>query len=277
MAYNKKYFELIKKLLPKSKFWKLLDTKYLSSFFKALTSLPDDFRKYLDSVFLDLFPSSTRSLEMWEEQYAIINPDSDEEIRRNTIAMKWKDKGGQSAYYIQKILQENGFNVFVYENNPIVDPNSFLDRDDKQNQAIVNGITTSKEEVKDLMIVCSDIERDYVVYCNNDKNFSCGDEKAICGDYGSYAESEWYCGANRAVCGYYEGYIIYEIEEEIPTDSAYFPFLFFVGGEVERDNFGRITSMQAASIQAERLDYFKNLILSLKPAHSRAIARIKTI
>lgn len=275
MAYNKKYFELIKKLLPKSKLWKLLDTKYLSDFFKALTSLFDDVRKYIDNIYLDLFPNTTRSLELWEEQYAITNPAFDEETRRNTIAMKWKDKGGQSASYIEKILRENGFDVYVYENNPITDPNSFLDAEDEQNQVIVNGFIPRMTEIKDIMIICRDIDREYATYCNDRKEFTCADQDAVCGYYENDAESEWFCGNDRAVCGYFEGYIQFESEEDIPTDSTYFPFLFFIGGKVERDASGRIINMQAASIPLTRLNYFRNLILGLKPAHSRAITRIK--
>ncbi|WP_432633365.1 putative phage tail protein [Brachyspira sp.] len=275
MAYNKKYFELIKKLLPKSKLWKLLDTKYLNKFFRALTSLFDDVRKYIDSIYLDLFPDSTRSLELWEEQYAIINPDKSEEIRRNTIAMRWKDKGGQSAYYMQKILQENGFDVFVYENNPITDPNSFLDNDDDQNQVIVNGFVPRVTEIRNVLICCQDVPREALVYCSADGKWFCGNEEAISGYYKNDAGAKWFCGNDRAVCGYFENYIEFESEDDIPTNEKYFPFCFFVGGKVERDASGRITKMLAASIPFERLDYFRRLILSLKPAQTWCIIRMR--
>lgn len=243
MSYNKKYFEIIKKLLPKSKLWKLLDTKYLSNFFKALTCLPCDVRKYIDSVYLDLFPNSTRSLENWEKQYGIINTNVREELRRNTIAMRWQDKGGQSAYYLQNILRGNEFNVFVYENNPVADPNIFMSDENETDWVLTNGFIPRMTNIKDFLVECGD---------------------------------EWSCGDDRAVCGYFEGYVEIDSDDYIPKDASYFPFLFFIGGEVERDASGRIINMQPALVPANRIEYFRRLILSIKPAGSWALIKTRS-
>lgn len=291
MAFNQKYFNLIKKLLPKSKLWKLIDTKYLNKFFRALTALPDDLRKYIDNIYLDLFPESTRSLELWENQYGIINPDKSEETRRNAIAMRWKDKGGQSAYYMQSILQGNGFNVLVHENNPVANPNDFLDNDDKENQVIVNGFIPRVTEIKILLVECETETKDLLIQCaEEDFNFICNkdtEDKAVCGYFENYIETEfeydiqsakegvWACNGDRAVCGYFENYIEIDSEEDIPTEKQYFPFCFFIGGEATRDESGKIIALKPATIQADRLDYFRRLVLNIKPAHSWAILRFK--
>lgn len=243
MSYNKKYFELIKKLLPKSKLWKLIDTKYLNKLFRALTSLFDDVRKYIDSIYLDLFPDTTRSLELWEKQYGIINSNAREEIRRNAIAMRWKDKGGQSAYYLQSILQGNEFDVFVYENNPITDPNLFMSDDSETDWVLTNGFIPRVTNIKDLLVECGD---------------------------------EWSCGDDRAVCGYFEGYIEIDSDDYIPKNPAYYPFIFFIGGKVERDASGKIINMQPALIPANRIEYFRRLILSIKPAGSWALIKTRS-
>ena len=243
MFYNEKYFNIFKLLFPKSRLWSFIETKNLTKFIKALTSLPDDIRKYIDKIYLDLFPSSTRSLELWEEQYGIIAPNKNESIRRNTIAMRWKDKGGQSAYYLQNILQGNGFNVHVYENIPITDPNLFMKDLSSTDWVLTNGCTPFQTDIPDIKVV---------------------------------AGGGWYAGQNKLVCGYFEKYKTLDTEAFIPTESKYFPFCFFIGGDVERDDKGRIINMQPVIIPADRLEYFKQLVLSIKPAHTWALIKSRS-
>lgn len=275
---QKKYFEIIKKLLPKSRLWKLIDTKYLQSFFKALSSLPADLRKFLDNIYFDIFPKTTRAIEKWEEEYGIINQETNEELRRKRIEARWNDKGGQSAYYLQKILQENGFDVLVHENNPVANPNDFLDNNDDENEVIINGITRITEE-KDLMIRCENsIIKDYSIECSKYNSYTCAEENVVCGYFEEYHQDKqtWHCADDRAVCGYFESYIELDSEEDIPTNSAYFPFLFFIGGEAVRDENGKIIELKAAKISSSRLAYFRQLVLSIKPAQSWAIVRVIT-
>ena len=72
MAFSEKFFKIIKHLLPKSNAFSIFLQKTLTKFFEGLTAIPDDYRNYLHQVFLDIFPSTTRELTMWKDEYGKI-------------------------------------------------------------------------------------------------------------------------------------------------------------------------------------------------------------
>lgn len=111
------FFRQFQHLLPDGKAWRITVDKTLRRFFEGLTNAPSDSRDYVDDVYDDTFPATTRELPQWEKQFGIIAGSTDA-IRRANIAAEWAATGGQSPAYIQSILQLAGFNVFVHDPFP---------------------------------------------------------------------------------------------------------------------------------------------------------------
>jgi len=112
------FLNTFKHLLPHgARAWKLTINKKLRQFFDGLAlGVPTDFKSFVDLVFFDAFPATTRELELWEQQFNLAsNATLTEQERRDRLDGAWKAKGGQSPRYIQDTLQAAGFDVYVHE------------------------------------------------------------------------------------------------------------------------------------------------------------------
>lgn len=91
-------------------------SKTLKDFFAGLTGLMSDARDFVDDIWLDLFPATTRELDAWETQLGLpYNSTLTDAERRSRLDAAWKATGGQSPKYIQDTLQAAGFPVYVHE------------------------------------------------------------------------------------------------------------------------------------------------------------------
>ena len=106
---------MITHLLPNARAWRLTITKTLRSFFEGLTYIWTDPREFIDLVWKDIDPATTRELDMWEEQFDLPNRGLTESERRDRLAAAWKASGGQSPRYLQDTLQAAGFEVYIHE------------------------------------------------------------------------------------------------------------------------------------------------------------------
>jgi hypothetical protein len=105
---------LFQHLLPRALAWSTTAPKRLRQYFEGLASLPSDVRTFVDLVYLDLVPGTTRELVAWETQFAL-SPGGSEAERRAKLAATWAIQGRQSPDYIQRTLQAAGFDVYVHE------------------------------------------------------------------------------------------------------------------------------------------------------------------
>jgi len=110
------FFRQFQHLLPQARAWRLTIDKTLRRFFEGLAGgAPVDARAYIDDVFDDVFPPTTRELEQWEEQFGMFLQGTEPQ-RRLALAAEWAATGGQSPSYIQGIIQAAGFtDVFIYD------------------------------------------------------------------------------------------------------------------------------------------------------------------
>ena len=256
MAFNRKYFNLFKYLFPKSNTFTLFVQKKLTQFIEGLTALPDDLRKYIDQIWLDIFPDTTRCIEKWEEQFGIKDPAATLQGRRDAITRRWQMKGGQGPEYIQQTLQDAGFAVQVHENNPPVDPAIFLVGDFVMVAGGDNafagradayaGKTTAGELLVNGFISVATDQRLFLAAAGN----------------GTYA------GNQKAVAGYFESFKVENKTYELPTDPLLFSFVWFIGGDAVRNGSNELTSIATVQIPAEREKEFKELILTIKPVQS---------
>lgn len=231
--------EIFKHLLPQSRAWKLTHPSNLRNFFECLA--PDTVEKprdFADGVFGDIFPSTTRHLVEWERQFGLpLAPSLNETQRRERLAAKWRDVGGQSPKLIQDTLRDSGFDVYVHDwwEPGTEPPVGVLMQATARNPLTV--INTTYSTVIPMV--------------------DCGEELAACGE--EWAE----CGNYSSVVGF--GYplvnkFIYDSDEvgyTVPSDPAKWPFFMYVGGR----NFGDV-----AEIPASRRYEFEELLLRIRPA-----------
>lgn len=108
------FFRILSHLFPTGEAWRLGTGKVLTRFVQGLAPLGDDVRSFANDAYLDLFPQHTRELEEWETFYGL-TANASEAARRLALAAEWRSTGGQSAKYIEGVLQTAGFQVWVHE------------------------------------------------------------------------------------------------------------------------------------------------------------------
>ncbi len=108
-------FDLIVSLLPRARAWRITTNKRLRQFWQAIADVVVGVRNYADLFYDDIFPQKTRDIDAWEEHFGLFYPRATEQERRDRLAVTWAAQGGQSPRYIQDILQDNGFDVYVHE------------------------------------------------------------------------------------------------------------------------------------------------------------------
>lgn len=107
------FLRQIQHLLPQAKAWSLSVDRTLRRLFVGISSAPDDAKEFVDLVWEDVYPSTTRELAAWEEQHGLLaGPTEDDRIA--SLDAEWKATGGQSLYYIQTQLRASGFDVYVH-------------------------------------------------------------------------------------------------------------------------------------------------------------------
>ena len=118
-----KFIAAIKELLPKSPAWNITHNTFLRKLFKGIAALPEELREEIELVYLDRFPETTRCPEKWEEIFTVIFKKVELEQRRNILSLLWSmNHGGQSLFFMQKVLQSIFPEIIVAENIPCTNP-----------------------------------------------------------------------------------------------------------------------------------------------------------
>lgn len=118
------FFESLRKLFPRSKAFDMTQETTLRKFVKGLSALPDDVKTSTENVYMDLFPESTRALSEWEKQFAVLFADEQYgDTRAGILQSLWQaNTGGQTAEYLQSLLQKVNSKIKVIENVPVKNP-----------------------------------------------------------------------------------------------------------------------------------------------------------
>jgi hypothetical protein len=118
-----RFFEAIKALLPFSRAFNLTYDNNKRKFFFALSALPEDIRAEAEKTFYDIFPYTTRYIEDWASIFAIIFSGRELQKQRDIIQASWRiHLKGQSADFMQFILQHLDTRIIVVENTPASNP-----------------------------------------------------------------------------------------------------------------------------------------------------------
>ncbi len=153
---------------------------------------------------------------------------------------------------LQQIIDDAGFDLFVYNNSPdgpAIDPAVILDQN-------------------------------FVMQAQNGTNYYAGNTLAYAGRIGGFllvngplftqrpayfGADEVYAGNDNAVAGYFEELRQTEVEYDLPTDSADWPLVFFVGGVATFNPDGSIATIAQGFVPNEQREKLENIILQFKP------------
>lgn len=113
---------LFQHLLPRALAWNTTTptgerapAKRLRQYVEGLAGFAAQVVAFVDLVYLDLLPRTTRELATWEKQFALGSGGSLTD-RRSKLAGAWALQGGQSPDYLQRTLHAAGFTtVYVHE------------------------------------------------------------------------------------------------------------------------------------------------------------------
>lgn len=224
------WLSTFKHLLPSGAAWRLTIEKKFRAFFDGLSGAPDDAKGYIDSVFDDIDPYKTTSLNTWESQFGLPNALLNDTQRRDRLAATWRFIGGQTPAYIQATLQAAGFPVYVHDwwetgtNPPVArDPFDYLN------------------------------DGTFATYTSVDGAAGMNDGAAGAQD-GKAAAPSGYPLVNSLL--EYVGGEFQRVQYIMPTDPATFPFYLYLGGATFGDQ---------AVIPSSRKSEFEELALKICP------------
>ena len=253
------FFRIYQHLLPRARAWSLVVDKTLRRYFEGLVGPPSDFKDYIDQVWLDVFPETTRELPTWETQFGIISPSNSESARRDTVAAAWARGGGMGPDTLQDVLQGAGFPLFVHEAwyfdpaKQIRNPNLWLVDGDTTIVYVVEcgepaaecgeptAVMGDTSTPAGTLLVNKILQRD-ISYLSA---VTCGDTGAECG------EASAQCGENSGFSTEFKKYIL-------PSNPDLWPYFWYVGGAVFGDS---------VSIPIDRQGELEALVLKIGPAH----------
>lgn len=105
----------LRRLLPDSTAWRLVVDRLLKRYLTGVVSVGVEARSYIDDVYDDIFPQTTRRLSDWQEMFGL-DAVGTEQQQRNDLAAEWAAQGGQSPEYLQSVLHTAGFTqMYVHD------------------------------------------------------------------------------------------------------------------------------------------------------------------
>lgn len=257
MAYSARWFKVFKLLFPRSNAFLLFVQKRFTQLIEALTALPSDFRQYVDQIWQDIFPSTTRSLDLWEKEFGVLFTPSGEATRRMNLEAQWSLTGGQDAQYIEDTLRGAGFDVYVHENIPAVDPDNFLSGVFVMQAGGPNAYAGRSDAYAGK--TGGELLVNGPIFTNVPLVLAIADGPTA------------FAGNQFASAGYFEELQQIDKIYQITDDPDLWPYFFFVGGVATRDpGTNELTAIDYAQIPIEREQEFKTLLLQIKPAQSWA-------
>ena len=259
------FFKILQHLLPNSQTFRLTIDRTLRKFFEGFGAFfdeaasdpdytlplpsPDPPRKFVDDVYLDLFPTITRPTARaeWLKQFGL-TPSGVEATEKLQIAAAWQAQGAQDPKYLQDLLQTAGFSLFVHEwwdkTLPLLlQTQCGDDLAECGEPTAVCSVSPAVRLVRDPRLYTL-LPHVGIIQCG-DFIAQCGEPSAQCND----------------LLGNDPGYLVNETlnrraPPRIPDDAAYWRFIFYVGGETFPDR---------VAIDPERRAELEQLILQYRP------------
>lgn len=210
-------------------------------------------------------PLTTPLLEELEREYGLSKNDSltEDERRAFLQSFVFNSEDSGTPEDLERRLQDAGFDVFVYANDPAQDPAVILDQ---AFQMVAGGPNAyagradafAKREGGELIVNGDKFKQvpDYITVANGGTAFA-GNASFKAGVFNSI----------RSV----------KIEYVIPTDPGDWPLLFFIGGAVTRDIDGKIIGIEKVLQPKELRNEFLKIILRYKPLYTWGVSVVDFI
>lgn len=246
------YLRVFKHLLPKALALSVIHEKFLRKFFEGLSEFQSDARVFVDQIFEDIDPASTRELDAWEEQFALSGAGTENE-RRQSLDAAWKARGGQSPGYLQKILQDAGFDVYVHEWWYYDGPTRLV-RDPREYAGDVWRSVLGEPEMvlgEPDAVLGEIISGARYALVNKGPGISYFKPTA----YNCLGEPRSVLGEPEAVLGETSGLRFVPVEYTVPDDPAAWPFFVYVGGEIF-PNLAKVSAARRVELERMVLKYF---------------------
>lgn len=208
-------------------------------------------------------PETTPILDDLESEYGIvpITLSTEAERRSRLKAFMYRRTSTGAWDILQEKLRESGFDdVYVHPNDPAVDPNIFLAQAFNMmcGELLPGGNDAQCGEPE---AICAQVGGELLV--NGDLFINTPNYVNLCGESAVQCDDDVFCGD-------FDGYksTSVDIAYVIPTDSGYWPLIFFVGGPATRDVDGYLTEIEFYTLPIQRRLEFRRIILKFKPMHS---------
>ena len=258
------FFRIFRHLLPNSRAWRAVVDKRLRQFLEGLSASPSAAKDFVDGVWSDIWPGTTRELSAWEKQFGLPGVGLPEQGRRNRLDAEWKAQGGQDPDYIQNTLRARGFDVYVYEwwepgTEPAVgvagcatprNPLMWLRRESTGSNILVECGEALAACGEAFALAGNSLEPPGYPLVNKVLR-TIIDITTLCG------EASAACGEASAACGNYTGFREEVVPYTVPNNSEKWPYFLYIGGQT----FGEI-----AQVDPSRKDEFEALSLKICPA-----------
>lgn len=247
------FLDVVRGVLPKGRAWRIVVDKLLKGFFETMAFVVEGLKASYDTVWLQIFPFETESIDEWEEEFGLVSNLTNKLQRRQRLDAVWKDLGGQSPRYIQDTLQGFGFDVFVHEwfipgTNTLRNPFLFLnDGTGAVTFLSVSGAATMVSGNVNAVCGTSVEPKGYPLVNKIPTAF----QGFICS-----GNPEAVSGNANAISGRDFGFRFGRKRYIIPTDVDSHHFFWYVGGE----NFPDL-----AQVESSRMDEFEDLLLKIAP------------
>lgn len=233
------FLRIFSHLLPDAAAWRLTVGKQLRQFFEGLTGAPTRAVAFVDQVYGDVFPDTTREINEWEREFGLPLTDTSSDpavvAARLALAAEWAAAGGQSPSYLQGVLQTAGFDVYVHEWWSSGPPYVARDPRDYIIQPLVGLYQCTGEDPPGTPLP----------------------SQPQCSSLGTQPQ----CNAFLAN----ETYYLVNLDltrrppPRVPDDPDYWPYFLYLGGET----FG-----ERAEVDIARRHEFERLLLKLRPAQN---------
>ena len=250
------YIKAIRSLLPSGKAFNTYGDKVNAKFFKGLFSWVPAQLDFVRQGILNFFPQTTQDLDKFEDQFGLIAGDKTEQERRDQLAAAWRGVvGGQDIAYLNSVLSQAGFDLFVHEWFDLLDsgfppdvrnPFDYINIEDNVISCGMEEAQCGAEEAQCGYLVTKD---GYLLV--NNIFFTTKSFLAICGD------SNTQCNNETSACGEYSGLSNIKVPYTINPNRATFPFYLYVCGE----NFPDVVE-----IPLNQRDRLETLLLKHMPA-----------
>lgn len=253
-------------LLPRGRAWALSIAKQLRQFIRGISiPLISNTKLAADVAFLDVLPQYTSRLADWEEQWGLTNQGLSEQARRDRLAATWAATGSLSPHYLQNLLQDQGFDVYVHDwwvpgTEPAVGVEACATARDPFTYLVDLGASnTSETQCGEALAQCGEATAlcgylsgavgyplsNKVVATQRDFLIACGEALAQCGEA-------------TALCGQYSALTDRDILYPLPADPDKWPYFVYIGGATFPDG---------AVVDSQRREEFERLLLKYCPAH----------